>query len=253
MSNVFKSGVGNQYEKIMKVKPITTFHQEEKLETTTNTEADVDKKLAEAQSIVENAKEQAEQLIAKANEQIAAEKRHWEREQEQLKQEAQELGYTEGYKAGKEEALAHYRSKIDEANSIVNMAKKEAMTTVESSEETILNLGIQVAEKIVHSTIERNEEAFLHIVKAAIKCVKDHPNISLYVHPTQYEHVLSHETELKNIVESNASFAIYPIVDLVEESSCVIETPLGKVDASVDTQLTELKKKLGELVEEAKL
>ncbi len=57
--------------------------------------------------------------------------------------------------------------------------------------------------------------------------------------------------EIEQTIGNQASLSIFPNKELAKYS-CIIETPFGQIDASIDTQLTELKTKLIDLLEEDK-
>ena len=63
-----------------------------------------------------------------------------------------------------------------------------------------------------------------------------------------YEELLSKKEELMTIFSNVVNLFIYPDSDLSEDS-CLIESSSGRIDASIDTQLSEIKVKLTELLE----
>ena len=72
----------------------------------------------------------------------------------------------------------------------------------------------------------------------------------IHVHPNQYEFLLSKKEEILSIFTQDTNLVIYPDSDL-SEGSCLIESPTGRIDAGIDTQLTEIKNALIESLEGA--
>jgi flagellar assembly protein FliH len=68
------------------------------------------------------------------------------------------------------------------------------------------------------------------------------------VNPSRYSFLLSRKDELIALFPREVDFYIYPDEDLLEEA-CLIESANGRIDASVDSQLDEIKNKLIDLLE----
>lgn len=198
---------------------------------------------------IKNLQLQKEKVLQDLQIAIQDEKQLWEQQKEQEKQEAQEVGYKVGYDAGYEDALEKYESLLTEANGIVQLAKQEFDKTIGKHEQAIINLSIAVAEKITAHTIDENPELFKQIVEGAILDLIDSSNVEIFVHPSQYEMIMSQKEELEQIVRNDDVISIYTDKKL-NEHSCIIKHPFGQIDASLDAQLQQLKIALEEKVME---
>lgn len=210
----------------------------------------------EAEKVLTNAKLQSEALLNEANEmiqqahqQIKELKAVWEIEKEQLKEEALAEGYQAGFNKGEMAASEQYSFILNDAKQTVELAKAEYLNQIDQAEETILRLGIKVAEKIIRAHLDETKDDFIQVVKHAIKEVKDYADINIIVHPTMYELVLSQKEELTSLFNGEKTLYIYPNEELTE-TGCLVESSFGRIDASIDSQLNELKVKLLELIEE---
>ncbi|WP_077621965.1 flagellar assembly protein FliH [Sediminibacillus massiliensis] len=204
-------------------------------------------KLQEAEQLIEKAKHDAENLIKQADERITKQKQAWESERHQLSDQAKKEGYLEGIEIGKQEGLKEQGRLIEEAQRVLDEAKKDYLTTLDSSEEVILELAMKAAGKIIKT--ELNGEAYLNIVKAAIQEVKEQKSITIYSSPEEYKLVLDQKDELQSITKGDAELSVYPDSQL-KKGGCIIESPFGRIDASVDTQLIEIREKLFEISRE---
>lgn len=235
-----------------------------KLQPLFSIETDVDespetinlKLIDEAKRLLQEAKERAEQIILGAqanlqetNDTITKLKNEWDQEKLNLTEIARDEGYQAGFLQGEKDANEQYSKILQVAKLTVEKSKHDFIEQVEQSEEVILRLGIKVAEKVLKAKIDENKEVFLQIVKHAIKEVKDYTDINVIVHPSMYELVLSQKDELRALLNSENNLFIYPNEEL-KESDCVIESSFGRIDASIDSQLAELKAKLLELLQE---
>ncbi|SIQ73821.1 flagellar assembly protein FliH [Peribacillus simplex] len=223
-----------------------------------NDDADERKNLHYIQSdeFLNDAKQEAETLLLEAEQKaqtIAAEiqldREQWENQEKAMYiEQAQKEGYQQGVEDGIQKGYNEIAAEIAFAKEVVESSKKDYRHNIESSETVILNLALKVAGKIIGKQLEKDEESFLYIVKRAIKEVRDYREVQLHIHPIQYQSILSHKDELLAIFPKDTELYIFPD-DELEVGSCIIESENGRMDASVDSQLQEIKVKLTELLE----
>lgn len=204
--------------------------------------------LAEAHDAADRIKQEALLYKQTLMEEISRERELWEQQREQEYHAAREAGYQDGVQQGQEAGFSQYQEVIGEAKQIVEASKQEFLTKVESSEEMILELGIKVAERILGIQLERNPEEFIHLVKQAVKEVKEYEDIQIHVSPARYEWALNQKEELQSLLNKESNLFIYPNEEL-NEQDCMIESSFGKIDAGIDSQLNEIRNKLLELLE----
>ncbi|WP_164668995.1 flagellar assembly protein FliH [Virgibacillus doumboii] len=246
MSNIYSNHSSTLKAKQIKVRPImadiqdnSTSSDESQEDTRNNVLADIEQAKEELQKI----KEQQSTLVDQTNAQIEEAKENWKTEKQQYIEEAKETGYKEGFELGKQESLDQYKQLIKDANKIVESATKDYHSTIEQSEETILELAVHVAEKIIKKDLSSNPETFITIVNTAVREVKNQPKVSIFVHPDHYNLVMQQKEEISRLAGKETNLSIYVNEDL-EEDSCFIEHPFGRIDCSIDTQLEELRKVL---------
>lgn len=210
----------------------------------------------DAQVIIEEAKQNAEKINLDAKEQfdqiqqqIKDEKQAWVQEKQKLFAAAQQDGYEAGFNNGLQVGSEQYKQAIQEANHIISKAKEEYAEHIQSSEETILKLGMKVAEQILQIQLSENDDRFLELVKKAVREVREYSNIQIHVHPNYYEVVVKQKAELISLFNKEIDIYICPNEEL-EETSCIIESSFGRIDASVDSQLTVIREKLLEFLRE---
>lgn len=251
LSKVIKSYWANsagEEHKVISIKILQDVNREIEIndEIIVNSEENelLSKAVEEAETIVKDATLKAQSI----HEQITFEKESWEQEKNLLKEKAKSEGFSQGLIEGKEQCLKEYHEALQLANDVVNASKRDYQQQVASAERTILQLGIKVAEKILGEKLEESDDGFLSIVKRAIKEARDYREIQLHVSPTHYGFILSQKEELTSIIPKETDIYIYPDEDL-SERDCIIESANGRIDASIDSQLEEIKHKLLELLE----
>ena len=235
---------------------IKSFYDNSQTEIIEEEETEVTLSKEEIASIYEKANEEASLIIEKAKQEaeqirmaIEQEKHQWlEIERVKLEEDAKEIGYNDGYTFGEQQGYSEIKNDIEQVKQLVDLAKDDYLAYIESAEQTILQLAMQVSEKIIGHELSSSKESFLYIVKKVLKEVREYPEIQLRVHHKNYPFLLTAKEELMSIFPKETTFYIYPDEDL-QETACIIETSKGRIDASVDSQLHELKQKLIELLE----
>jgi flagellar assembly protein FliH len=210
----------------------------------------------QAKEIVEKAKQEAEGILKKAqaeaekaSQQIVEEKKAFAMEKQLTEEEARKQGYAKGHSEGKDKGYQEYQQLIQSAQSVVHSAKKDYQMHVESADKEILQIGLKTAEKILVRKLEEEAESFVDIVKRALKEARDHLEVQLHIHPIHYDLLLENKEDLVRIFPKDVKFYIYPD-DELPESSCIIESENGRIDASLDSQLKEIKQKLFDMLED---
>jgi flagellar assembly protein FliH len=199
---------------------------------------------AEANLLISNASAEAESIRL----QVLKERDQWEAEKLQWIEQAKNEGFEEGLMFGRKQGLEEYKQLLTQANSIVDKSKEEFVNKLEQSEKVVLDLGLKAAEKILFASLNENEELFLSIVKQLVKEAKEFKSVQIHIHPSRYELISSYKKEIDALLLNSADCYIFADEDLME-TQCILESNNGRIDASIDSQLIEIKKKLLELLE----
>lgn len=208
--------------------------------------------IQELEQEIARLKDTKENLISDTKEQIQLEKEKWEEEKKLLKEQAEKEGYQAGFQAGKQEGLLEFQEKIELANSNIETAMADYHATVERSSESILDLAIHTAEKILAAKISEEPSSFKNIVAEALKEIKDRSALTIFLNPKNYSHVVQHREELERGLNEDTVLSIL-IDDNLAENSCLIDHPFGQIDAGVDTQLASIQEVLHNYLLEQKL
>lgn len=230
-------------EKRIEIKPIEYIQQQfQKSNETASPEEQYDmitQNVEKQRTELKMLKQQKEDMLDSAKKEIKQEKESWDTEKQLLIEQAHKEGYEAGFLVGKQESIAQYEDLLTKANNIIQSATKDYNETVEQSEDKIIVLATQIAEKIITQKIDYDPNVMVSIVAAAIKEIKEQSIISIYVHPNHYQVMLQQKKELENVVDGDSKMAIYIDHELTEQG-CRIEHPFGQVDASVETQLSQI-------------
>ncbi len=198
----------------------------------------------EAQEIISNAQIQANEMYK----QLQNEREAWVQDKIALEERAYDDGFRQGQQEGMDKGYQEYQKLIALAKDIIATAKDDCQKHIHTSEKIILQLGMATAEKIIGETLSEREEIILPIVKRALNEARDCVMVELFVHPKHYHFLRSESENLMSVFPKESDLYIIPD-DKLQPDNCIIETELGRIDASIDTQLNQIKTRLFELLE----
>ncbi len=216
---------------------------------TSNTDT-LEKDLQSRMEEIEKKEREINDKFDSTEREIARQKEEWKELRTRYIEEAQQEGYKKGFeKGGETDSIQQYRNLIDHANQIIMQAQIDADNILSQSDEKILQISMTVAEKIMNQTLTENSHSFLNIVHKVIEMVKEQPVIKVYVHDKDYSLLLDSKDELVAITNQQAELIIFTDPEL-QKGQVIIETPYGRIDASITTQLNEIRNRLFNVVEE---
>jgi flagellar assembly protein FliH len=153
--------------------------------------------------------------------------------------------FSEGFNNGHQDGLNAWEEKIRQANLVLDQSIRDAQAYLDQSESTILNLALAISEKIVGETLQ-SEESWQSLVKSAIREMRETSPIKILVAPERVNATRNTLDILKEITYGS-DILIFPDPEL-SQTACLVESPSGRLDAGVSTQLNQLKKALTELL-----
>lgn len=225
--------------------PEELLENENEIEQLTNIKED----LLTYQNKLDQVKQEIEMMKREAQLEIDQMKQQWIEEKNYLIQTAKEEGIVLGKEEGRQIALYEYESLLNEAKEVVETSKVDYLNRIEESEDAILKLGLVVSEHILLHEIDQNQEHLIPIVKKVLHEIREEKDIRLTIHPSQYDLLVNQRVELEKILLNESKLYIYPD-ETLSIGSCVIDSSFGRIDASVDVQLSEISRKLLQLSQE---
>lgn len=212
----------------------------------------LEKEIQNLQDSMANLKQEKERMIQSTIKEIKHKKENWKQEKQLLIKQGYQEGYELGIAEGKLAAEKQYENLISRVNDLEVIATKDYHTRLDQSDHTIVDLSIKIAEKIIKKEIATDPKLILNIVTAAITEIKDQSQISIYVHPDNYELLMKQKGELIHTLDGDTKLSIF-INQKVTKNECLIEHPFGQIDASIDTQLEQIRDVLHQVTMEKNL
>ena len=173
----------------------------------------------------------------------------WEEERPTRVQEAYDEGFGQGYEDGVNKANEAMAEMQKTANEVIIHAQENARKYLDDQEAVILELGLTAAERILGTSLERDDQLFVSIVKRGLKEAREMKEIKIYVSPVYYELITKNRDELAEMFPPDVPFLIFVDEDLENDTDCFIETNHGRIVVSIEDQLNELRLKLHEILE----
>lgn len=169
----------------------------------------------DASSMIQQAQERAAEIIADAK---------------TLCEEEKQRGYQEGLEkaeAARAEAMLHTLHVCE--------------TFIEQNQRDIATLVMQVTRKVLGSMDD--EQRLCALAQDIISKQRNHQWVVLHVTPSQLNYAQTALKRLEQQAAFNVSVTLQEDSDL-PDGSCILETPLGNLDATLDSQLLALESAL---------
>ncbi|WP_434401059.1 FliH/SctL family protein [Planococcus sp. 11815] len=189
--------------------------------------------------------------LAEEQQQAYAEMAEWRETQqqqaleqaEQQGQAAAEAGFQEGFTQGLAQAEADFLQKRELMESLIAAAYEEQRRIIRESEPFLLSLSTEIARKIIRNELVQDDVQLLSIIRHALRQADDTEEVAIHVALEDYPAMLPFEDELKSYIRAGAELKLMPVAGQTP-SGCTIHTKNGSFDATLDSQLNEIKKQL---------
>lgn len=162
---------------------------------------------------------------------------------ERLADEATAQGFEHGKQQGYKQAEADFAEKRLQMEELIREAYTEKAKIVQEAETFLLSLSVRIAERVIKEELKQHEEQLVNIVKQALKHIEEAEDIVMQVSLDDYPVLLPFLEELKTYVRADCELKMIPVAN-VERGGCMLHTPSGSYDVTIDSQLEEIKKHL---------
>lgn len=193
------------------------------------------------QELVAQAQEEIEQMRQDAMQEIEAIR-------VQTTNEANTRGHAEGFEQGYREGLQKAQEAEDEMRTQYEAMQAELLADYEGKlaemEPALMDVLIGVFEQIFRVDYGEKKEILLHMIENTLHRVEGSESYMVRVSGEDYECVCASKADiLEKCIPESARLEVIEDV-MLGKNECMIETSSGIFDCGIDTQLTELRKKL---------
>jgi len=185
---------------------------------------------SDVQDVVIRAKQQVEIIIRTAQSEAKA---------------LLDQAYADGYRAGVEEAARRSQELLDRLDTAIADEAAERAALVETVEEQLLMLCVEVAEKIIRHEIKTDPRVVARALKSCLRRVRDRDEVTARVNPQEVAFIRTMRDEL--LASAEGIRGINVVDDRrVSAGGCVVESISGDFDARIETQIDQIRRKLME-------
>ena len=196
----------------------------------------------QAELILKQAREEAEQFVEQARAEV-------QQELDGIRAGARDEGYREGYAQGTAKAMedairdreaAAERMEKDVAEFLekASLAREEMLG---QTREEMLDLCIAIAEKVVRVSLRSSSEVIVRMIQAATERLKRQEWVHIYISGCDAKGAAQISPALTTALGALSQHVkIVPMGD-DESGTCIVETPEEIIDASVSTQMSNIR------------
>lgn len=162
---------------------------------------------------------------------------------DETRQAAFAQGHAEGSKKGHEEALVEFQSestkRLEQFDALIASMEGAKGELFESNREFLMNVVYRVSKAILLKEIAADKDYLLRLSRELVERSGLRENLTLKVHPSDAESV---DMLRQGLVQSFSSLRNLSIElsEHVSAGGCILETEWGAVDASLETQLSQV-------------
>lgn len=177
----------------------------------------------------------AQEVLAKVQQDAEKYKLDIAKECELLKEKAQREGYAEGY-----QKWAEHIAKLE----------AEIIKVRQDIEKMLIPIALKAARKIVGREMESSPATVVDIVANTLKAVSQHKKITIYVNKKDLDVLEQSRSRIKDIFESLEVLSIRERSD-IKPGGCVIETEGGIINAQLENQWSALERAFASLMKKS--
>lgn len=156
-----------------------------------------------------------------------------------LEKEAYDKGFAQGEKDGFELGEIKSKKVIENIENLLDDMTRLKGRLVKRYEKEILETIFTIAKKVIHTHMQIEESAVRDTILEALNLTTEKRDITLKINPDDFEYVENLRPELFSRHMNVKSIAITSD-PTITRGGCLLETPSGDVDASIETQLDSL-------------
>ena len=196
----------------------------------------------QAELILNQAREEAEQILAQARQRAEA-------EQEEIRAGARDEGYREGYAQGiakamddsvrdREATAARLEKEVQAFLEKASLAREEMLL---QTRDELLELCLSVAEKVLRVSLKSSSEVIVRMIQTATERMKRQEWVHIYISGCDARQLAQISPALTSTLGAlSQHIKVVPMGD-DEIGTCIVETPEEIADASVSTQMSNIR------------
>lgn len=183
----------------------------------------------EAEAILEQSKAEAEELLQSKME-----------EADRYRNEVVEGAYEEGYSKGYDEGKRAFDREVEDIQKESQSLKEKYKELIDSTEPQILQIILEITQKIVDEDVKVNKDNMVLLVKKALETCYEKQSAVIKISSKDYEYLNENQSELLTQIDSYENITMKQDANL-NDGDCVIDTSFGTIDMGMDKRFNKIK------------
>jgi len=186
-----------------------------------------------------------QEILKSAGEEASAILENARLEAERIKEAAWQEGYEKGKEEAEQKTVMQVQAQAKAAMDFLNKLKVYKQNLSEDMRKSVLEISLDVAEKIVNIEMRRDDTIYIGIVKEAVAKFNSSDKFKLYVSRNEYDKYFKDNTAW--LAEETGQDLLEVICDPhMQEGDCIVESDQSIICAGVALQLDKTKRLLEE-------
>lgn len=208
--------------------------------------AEVKRQTDAAAIIKSDAENEAASIIEKAKAEAAQIVAEAQAQSSKTESDAYQKGFEQGHEEGYEKGSVEVDRLIERMHKILEAVMQRREEILQDTESQIVELVILMARKVIKILSENQKNVIMANTMAALKKVKTRGTVTLRVNIEDVKLTSAHTDEFIKHVENIQGLTVLEDSS-VEKGGCIVETDFGAIDARISSQLSELENKILEV------
>lgn len=159
----------------------------------------------------------------------------------QIEKEAYEKGFAQGEKDGLELGLKRFEAVLQSFQKILGEVQSYQKEYNRKHEDEMVRFLLTLARRVLRQEFPHAEETVAETLREAIQQVEERNKFQIRLHPKDYEFLKAHPERLPfPLNEENPEGAKLVADPSLRRGGCLIETPFGDIDATLESQLDQI-------------
>ena len=148
-----------------------------------------------------------------------------------------------------EQAKAEYENILNEIVKIKEDAINEYKNEMKSSEKEIVDLAMDIAEKIINYEVDKSDNYILGIVEDAVNRVVNKKDVTVRLSTQDYYTIQANKKLLVSKVKGFGEIELIQDESL-DMGSCIVDTPLGVIDGGLQVRMDNIQREIKKMLSE---
>lgn len=189
-------------------------------------------------AIVKKAEQRAEAIIVAAQEEAERITAAARAKANEIMSQASEEGFKRGVTLGEE----HFKALICSAEQLSDVISGLANPIDDCQLHDIMQFAVAIAAKVVKTELRCNPEVIMSNIKDSLNRCRRMPRVTIKINPDDEVLVSDRLSELRSVYGIDTLIIVSD--SNISRGGCSLETEMGNIDATIDTQLREIASEL---------